>query len=133
MKIEIKDNMSVTQLQEEFHEFFPYLKLEFFKKPHKIHEASRKSSMIKPETLLKDCRKLHNEGNIYIHGGMTVNKLEQMLQECYGLSAQVFRKSGSVWIETTVTDDWTLNKQNQEAEAFFKATDEVKRSERNLY
>jgi hypothetical protein len=30
---------------------------------------------------------------------------------------QVFRKSGKVWLETTVTDGWTLEEQNLQGEA----------------
>ena len=30
----------------------------------------------------------------------------------FGLSAQVFRLSGDVWLETTSTDNWTLEEQN---------------------
>jgi hypothetical protein len=26
----------------------------------------------------------------------------------------VFRKSGKTWLETSVTDDWTLKRQNEE-------------------
>ena len=33
-------------------------------------------------------------------------------QEKLKLSAQVFRKSGKIWLETTFTDSWTLKKQN---------------------
>jgi hypothetical protein len=32
----------------------------------------------------------------------------------YGLSVQVFRKSGNVWLETSATDNWTLRQQNNE-------------------
>ncbi|NOT36025.1 MAG: hypothetical protein HOP11_01445 [Saprospiraceae bacterium] len=132
MKIEITDQMTLSEIQNEFHELFPFLKIEFYSKPHQTHEPSSKSSMLKPSTLVKDCRTIHNDGNIFIHGGLTVERLEHIFQECYGLSVQVFRKSGSVWIETTVTDDWTLNKQNEEAESFFKASDELNESERNI-
>lgn len=46
---------------------------------------------------------------------MTVSELEQHFADVYGLSVQVFRKSGEVWLETTTTDNWSLEKQNQEA------------------
>ena len=37
--------------------------------------------------------------------------------EVYGLGVQVFRKSGNVWLETTVTDSWTLKEQNDQGES----------------
>ena len=45
---------------------------------------------------------------------MTVTDLEQNFSDVYGLSIQVFRKSGDVWLETTITDGWTLEKQNEQ-------------------
>jgi len=36
--------------------------------------------------------------------------------ESLGLFAEVFRKSGNVWIETSLTNDWTLQQQNLEGE-----------------
>lgn len=45
---------------------------------------------------------------------MPVSTLEQLFQDYFGLSAQVFRKSGRSWLETSLTDDWTLKRQNDE-------------------
>jgi hypothetical protein len=45
---------------------------------------------------------------------MTVADLEFRLEKEYGLHIQVFRKSGNIWLETTATDNWTLDRQNQE-------------------
>ena len=48
---------------------------------------------------------------------MTVTELERQFRELYGLHVLVFRKSGKVWLETTVTDGWTLAEQNNQGEA----------------
>jgi hypothetical protein len=45
---------------------------------------------------------------------MKVSELENLFKRKYKLNIQVFRKSGNAWLETTVTDAWTLDKQNQE-------------------
>lgn len=45
---------------------------------------------------------------------MPVSAVEQLFQDYFGLSAQVFRKSGGSWLETSLTDDWTLKRQNDE-------------------
>jgi hypothetical protein len=34
--------------------------------------------------------------------------------------AQVYRKSGKIWLETTVTDSWTLEEQNKQGESLSK-------------
>ena len=47
---------------------------------------------------------------------MTVLTLETELWEKYGLSVQIFRHSGNMWIETSLTGSWTLEQQNHEGE-----------------
>lgn len=42
MKITINNHRKVFAIQEEFNTAFPYLKLEFFSKPHKSKGASEK-------------------------------------------------------------------------------------------
>ena len=56
----------------------------------------------------------------------TVSTLENELWKNFGLSAQVFRKSGNLWIETSLTDSWTLEQQNREGF-------EMSSSHKNLY
>jgi hypothetical protein len=43
-----------------------------------------------------------------------VSKVEMGFQESFGISVQVFRKSGKVWLETSATDCWTLEEQNEQ-------------------
>ena len=43
----------------------------------------------------------------------TVHDLETGFRERFGLSVHVFRKSGNLWIETTMTENWTLKQQNE--------------------
>ncbi len=62
------------------------------------------------------CRKMHNEGIVDISIDKTVAELESELWIKFGLSAQVFRKTGSVWVETNLTDAWTLERQNIEGQ-----------------
>ncbi|HEY6978517.1 MAG TPA: hypothetical protein VH396_19600, partial [Chitinophagaceae bacterium] len=44
----------------------------------------------------------------------TVAQLEEDFKELFGLHAQLYRKLGNLWIETSLTDDWTLEQQNNE-------------------
>lgn len=131
MKIVINDALSIREIQELFSARYPFLKIEFFSKEHSKHSGSKKELMIPANQILKDCRSIHNKGNLEIHPSTTVMDLEQEFQNTFGLSTQVFRKSGDVWIETTVTDDWTLAKQNEEAESFYNAVQEAKKTDRN--
>ena len=116
MKITINDQRKIYAIQEEFNEQFPYLKIEFFSKPHKPGGATS-AKLIKTNTkTLGDCRTIHNNGTVTITPGMTVADLEQRFSDVYGLGIQVFRKSGKVWLETTLTDSWSLEEQNRQGE-----------------
>lgn len=112
MKILINDHRKLFAIQKEFGEMFPYLKLEFFGKPHKVGAPSSKKIMKHPSKTIGECRVIHNKGILTITPNMTVADLEQGFSDVYGLSIQVFRKSGRVWLETTATDGWTLESQN---------------------
>ena len=112
MKIQISDQRKIQAIQEEFSGQFPWLKLEFFSRPHKIGAPSPKRELVSPLRTLGESRVTHKSGTIIITPSMTVSDLEQAFLEIYGLSVQVFRKSGKTWLETTVTDNWTLEHQN---------------------
>ena len=57
-------------------------------------------------------RNATKEGVAEISGDMTVLELENLFMNRFGLAAQVFRKSGNIWLETIRTDNWTLKQQN---------------------
>ena len=120
MKVPVNDKRKIFAIQEEFNALFPYLKLEFFSKPHKPGGASAKKFVKHNSKTLGECRTVHNNGNITITPEMTVLDLEQCFGDVYGLGVQVFRQSGKVWLETTVTDHWTLEEQNRQGEALSK-------------
>jgi len=116
MRISIHDDRKIYSVQEEFQKLFPYLKIEFFTKPHQVGGSSHRRLMKSPAITLGECRVVHRNGVLFITPGMTVADLEQYFRSVYGLSVQVFRKSGKAWLETSVTDGWTLDQQNREGE-----------------
>jgi hypothetical protein len=120
MKITINDKRKIFAIQEEFNIAFPFLRIEFFSKPHKPGAGSSKKFIKHSSKTLGECRTIHNAGSITISENMTVTELEQRFGDVYGLGVQVFRKSGNVWLETTVTDGWTLKEQNDQGESLSK-------------
>lgn len=114
MKLHIDDTRSISEIQEEFNSAFPYLKLEFFKKPHEVGEASPISELIPSDSTLSKWRTNHNDGDLVITPDTKVEEMESGFQNIFGISAQVFRKSGEVWLETSATDKWTLKEQNEQ-------------------
>ena len=122
MEIIINDHRKIKAIQEEFNILFPYLKIEFFSKPHQKGGGSSKKLMKSNSKTLGECRVMHSKGHLSIVPSMTVADLEEMFRDRYGLAVQVFRKSGRSWLETTATDGWSLEKQNSEGEALSKFT-----------
>lgn len=116
MEITINDRRKIYSIQKEFNKEFPYLKIEFFSKPSKAGGAASRKLIKTNSKSIAECRTIHNNGKLEVTPQMTVNELEQHLMDEYGLSVQVFRKSGTVWLETTVTDGWTLEEQNKQGE-----------------
>ncbi len=114
MKLIIDNSKRISDVQRQFNSIFPYLKIQLFKKPHQNAQGSPKSDMINESILLSQLN--HTDGNVEIDGEMTVQELESLFNNLFNLNIQVFRKSGKSWLETTVTDSWTLNKQNEEGE-----------------
>ena len=120
MKIHISNKKKIAALQEEFNHLFPFLRLEFFSKPHYSYEGNSRKYLISDSKTIGDCSKAHQRSTISITPGMKVEELEKIFQDIFGLFVQVFRQSGKVWLETTMTDDWTLAEQNKQGEELSK-------------
>ena len=124
MVIQIAESRHISDLQYEFNQAFPYLKIEFFKKQHGVEKPSPAQRMFSQKSLVGDARVIKEEGSLEINEKMTVAELEQAFWNRFGLSVQVFRKSGNLWLETTMTDKWTLGQQNEHGK---EITDSVRK------
>lgn len=116
MRIQIDRSEPLRNIQAQFTQAFPFLKLEFFKTPHKARKTAPTADIIKPDELVARYTTVPDKVDINIDKKMTVEKLEDEFYKKAGLSVQVYRKSGNVWIQTSLTDDWTLEQQNSEGE-----------------
>ena len=106
----------LKELQEDFQKHFPFLKIEFYSSFHKPGEGSDKKKKLDSElTVGEVCKLSGNESSITINGSMKVSEFEKAFKDTFGLSVQVFRKSNNLWLQTTITDGWSLSKQNQSA------------------
>jgi hypothetical protein len=114
MRLTIGGDTRLSSLQSDFNNYFPYLKIEFFKIPHRIGEALAKNLIYDKNKMVRDCRLIKSEGVLEFSNSMTVSDFEDKFQKEFGLSVQVFRRSGNVWLETSATDSWTLEQQNSE-------------------
>ena len=109
--IQVDKPVKASEIKTAFNSRFPYLKIEFFKKKHKLLQGSSKKDVITNDFTIKSI----NKNEVITFGEDTlVSELENQFFENLKLSAQIFRKSGKTWLETTYTDNWSLKKQNQE-------------------
>lgn len=112
----ITDEKKLKDIQVEFREKFPNLKLEFYKKTHEAGEGNPDREKLSPDETIKAVRTVHTSGDLSIDGHQKVSTLETNFQEMYGLNVQVFRHSNGIWLQTTATDHWTLAEQNKKGE-----------------
>ncbi len=120
MKIVINDRKTGKIIQKEFNDTFPFLKIEVFSRSPQPGGGTAKRFMLERYKTIYECRAIHNNGELEIVPEMTVTELEKSFSNMFGLSVQVFRKSGKVWLETTTTDHCTLEEQNKLGEMHTK-------------
>ena len=113
MNLTIRPNRLISEIQQEFNTMFPFLKLEFFRnKPGRSLEYSQ-NNIIGNSHKVSDGQGVLTDGSLTIEPLMTVKQLEKDFRNEFSLAVQVFRRSGNVWLETTMTDGWTLQHQNE--------------------
>ena len=112
MLLKITPNRLISDIQKEFNEAFPFLKLEFFNNKSFSRSHFSATQLFPASRKVGDIHTAIKDADIEIKEEMRVNELENFFKEQFGLAVQVFRKSGTVWLETTMTDNWTLQQQN---------------------
>jgi hypothetical protein len=112
MLLQIAPNRLISDVQKEFNEKFPFLKIVFFNTKSFSRSDFSASQIIPPNKKIGDSRLKVADGDIEIDEEMKVSELENLFKDRFSLAVQIFRKSGSLWLETTMTDNWTLHQQN---------------------
>jgi hypothetical protein len=111
--MKIVAHKSLKEIQEEFHIMFPGLKIEFYQKPHSQDNGSPKEEQIDSVFTIGEIATLEIDREIVITPNMKVSAVEQLFADHYGLYPQIFRRSANLWLQTSKTDDWTLEVQNR--------------------
>lgn len=115
MQIVVNDNKVISVVEHEFHEKFPYLRLEFVKINYSSTTAD-KNRVTSDKTFSSFGGRKHPE-RIMITSSMTVHELVGKFRDQYELDIKIFRKSGKLWLKTSLTDHWTLHEQNEQGKA----------------
>lgn len=115
MKLTINKDTTVQAIQKQFNIFYPYLKIEFFKNFPK-NKPIFKAELLNAAETLKHLDNFYEGRSIDVNKKRSVREVIKDFETMFGLSAHVFRKSGNVWVETSLTEDWALGDQNEEGE-----------------
>jgi hypothetical protein len=114
--MKISSQTTIQQVFNQFAEQFSHLRLEFYQTAHGNEEGSRQEDQISHATSLGTINPHLEEQVFQVDGNMTVSEFENMMRDKYKLNVQVFRKSADVWLQTTATDHWSLDKQNSKGQ-----------------
>jgi len=107
MILQIAQHRTLVETQDEFNKAYPFLRIEFYRNTEPGFARRHLQN-----TMPMVAAGLKRNGEIEITDGMTVGELENNFLQNFGLNVQLSRKSGNLWLETTMTDGWTLKQQN---------------------
>jgi hypothetical protein len=113
MNLHIAPNRLISDLQKDFNKAFPFLKLEFFQNRNQQLPAFTFQQILTHNNRIAEGQTAITDGDIEVKPDMKVKDLEKIFKDQFSLAAQVFRRSGNLWLETTMTDNWTLRQQNE--------------------
>ena len=113
-KIEINNRRKIKSIQNEFNEFFPHLKLEFYNMhPSSIYEKIKE--YLDHKKMLEKCRDANNDGFLFIDEEMKANELKTTLKNDFGLKVDIFHKIGKEqWSNDPIPNDQLLKEINFE-------------------
>ena len=113
MNLRIAPNRLISDLQKDFNNAFPFLKIEFFQNRGRQLPAFTFGQILPHDKRIVEGQTAVTDGDIEVSSDMKVRDLEKIFKDQFSLVAQVFRRSGNLWLETTMTDGWTLGQQNE--------------------
>lgn len=114
MKLHISKKTSIHELQKQFSDIYPFLKIELYNKPHAEKKLSSAKDKMSSGEIISASKNFKKTGAIDISQDRTVAELEKDFHDMFGIAMQVSRRNGSIWIETSLTDNRTLEMQNQQ-------------------
>lgn len=113
MHIEINDNTTLKNIQHAFSDYYPYLKIAFYKKPHDKYQASSNTDLLYPGKTIGEIKQTHTSGLLEILPLYRIADVEKEFQQRFSLPVQIMMKQKDKWVQTTGMDDFTLKELNE--------------------
>ena len=114
MVLTIDNSRRIEDLQREFSREFPFLRMEFYDRDLVSNDVANCKRAKDGSKYLSDCGVSFTHDTVHVEPTMTVRELEHVFRDKYGLVMEVYRQSGTVWLKTMLTDEWTLSFQNEQ-------------------
>lgn len=130
--LHINDNRLLREIQMDFNNFYPYLRMEFY--PLSTPDSfSAEPTTISPYVKVGSVRRNHHQGAINIFPNTTVKDLEEKMKTDFNLPMQVYHYTKSGWLQTDVADMTTLNELNEQGRSAFNELHNTSAQLKNLY
>jgi hypothetical protein len=101
----MNESARFQDIQDEFSKRYPYLKMNFYKfNGEKIAAEERMTAFYRT----------FEKNDVEIPPDKRLGRLIVELENVLLVKVRMMRKSGTLWIETSLTTDWTLEQQNRE-------------------
>jgi hypothetical protein len=101
---------TVKSLQEKFSSWYPYLRINFFRrgngKPGSL-------TCFSPDVKMTDINKCFVDSDYDLAENTSISGLEKTFIDQFGLQVQVCRRIGNLWLGTRLSDHLTLKQQNE--------------------
>jgi hypothetical protein len=112
MHIYINDKTVLKDIQKTFSEYYPFLLMKFYTKPHKKFEESRKAEELDIDKTVGDILKKQIAIKIEIFPTERVSNLENEFQNKIGIPIQILKLENGIWRQTSGLDNLTLKDLN---------------------
>ncbi len=106
--------IAIIQFQTDFTGKYPFLKLEVLK--NDLFESQLKITYQNNSRPTLNKNVFNYSTKINLGTERTVAEVGADFNNLFDLPIQILRKSGNVWVETSLTEDWTLEHQNRQGE-----------------
>ena len=101
----VKPDIKATDLIRQFNEIYPFLRLEIYYRGEEMSDAYHYCK-------LSDIMHKKAAESFVILPEMKVSEVENLFWENMGIQISIFRKSGKTWLESSFTNYWSLERQN---------------------
>ncbi len=114
MTIMIKPDTKLSEIKNTFKHAYPFLKMEFFSRSHAWQESSSFADILSDNLSAEEAsRNKIISGFIEINFWQKTGVVESIFKNKFDLFVQVYRKHNDHWIQTSGTDELSLEQQNE--------------------